>query len=206
MTAPQTKVRRAGRELEKDRRAIVNHLVDYEGWTYRYGLSGHFKLIPPNPDLPIVVSGTTPSDFKGTLNWITDLKRSGARLNPADARKVRTVSTGTDDAPVTAIENDIAPILTIGAWWRTVNGEEPEPEPAPLVVEKPRPHTPTNPRLDPDAKGERWSLAQARTMLRQGYHINKVIARTGWGRNWLADLVDDTGFFAEASSVSAVAF
>lgn len=182
----------------------MNHLVDHEDWRYEYPGSGHFKLIPPDPSKPIVVSGSTPSDYKGNLNWLTDLKRSGARLDPAEARKTRTVSTRSDDA-VMAVESDIAPILTIGAWWRTVNGEQPEPEPAPMPV-RALSLTPPPPVDPDDAKGTTWTLGQARTMVRQGYHINKVIARTGWGRNWLADMVDDTGFLAEASRPRAVAF
>lgn len=44
---------------------------------------------------------------------------------------------------------------------------------------------------DPDRQGDKgWSLGQARMMLRQGYSLAKVQRLTGWGENWLRDLVD----------------
>lgn len=42
-----------------------------------------------------------------------------------------------------------------------------------------------------DARGDQgFTLAQARQMLRDGYSVDHVVKRTGWGRMWLADLAD----------------
>ena len=69
----------------------------------------------------------------------------------------------------------------------------------------PRPLTPPRPSLDADARGTNYSLQQARTMLRQGYHVNKVVSRTGWGRNWFSDMVDETGFVKTSATFDATA-
>lgn len=40
----------------------------------------------------------------------------------------------------------------------------------------------------PDARGNgRWSLAEARQQVRDGYSVRVVSERTGWGPMWLAD-------------------
>lgn len=48
--------------------------------------------------------------------------------------------------------------------------------------------------LEGRGNGE-WSLGQARSMLRKGYHVAEVVRRTGWGLEWLNDLpVDENGY------------
>jgi hypothetical protein len=45
-----------------------------------------------------------------------------------------------------------------------------------------------------DAQGNgRFTLAEARQQLRDGYSLETVIKRTGWGRMWLQDLADRLG-------------
>lgn len=47
------------------------------------------------------------------------------------------------------------------------------------------------PKVRSDATGNgRWTLVQARAMLSDGYPLDQVIERTGWGRMWLADAAD----------------
>ena len=38
------------------------------------------------------------------------------------------------------------------------------------------------------AKREKWTLGQARDLVRQGYSVEGTIARTGWPRQMLADV------------------
>lgn len=45
--------------------------------------------------------------------------------------------------------------------------------------------------VPPRAQGDgRYSLADARDLLRQGYSLEHVCGATGWGRMWLQDLAD----------------
>jgi hypothetical protein len=39
-----------------------------------------------------------------------------------------------------------------------------------------------------------WTLGQARSMMREGYHISHVVGATGWGTKWLAELCDEDGY------------
>src|SRR5437763_9967249 len=85
-----------------------------------------------------------------------------------------------------------------GVWWREQYAPPvPEPEPVPEPVQM---------TVDPyiegflarlekagtvrhDAQGNgRYTLAQARQQLKDGYSLACVIERTGWGRMWLQDL------------------
>jgi hypothetical protein len=47
--------------------------------------------------------------------------------------------------------------------------------------------------MEGDGNG-RWTLGQARSLLRQGYHIRHVVTTTGYGLKWFDDLpLDDYG-------------
>jgi len=101
------------------------------------------------------------------------------------------------------IDPDLSPVVTHGAWWRPSEPEPETPVPAPEPPAEPvhrvrrytsRPLTPRPPQIDADAEGSVFTLGQARSLLRQGYHVNKVITKTGWGRNWFDDLVDPSGY------------
>lgn len=49
----------------------------------------------------------------------------------------------------------------------------------------------TAPHVRSDATGNGgWTLAEARQMLVDGYPLDRVIERTGWGKMWLQDLAD----------------
>lgn len=46
-----------------------------QGWRIERGR--HVRAVPPDPTKAIVFTATTPSDYRGTANWLRDLKRSG---------------------------------------------------------------------------------------------------------------------------------
>lgn len=200
---------RAGREIKKrEYRDVVNILID-QGWRYvpGTGMGTPGKLIPPNPDKPMCYVHSTPSAASAFMVWLNQLRNSGARLDEngksTDRRKrSRTVTPSPSPVTMTAVETDIQHVSTLGAWWRPAEPEpEPEPTPEPVKVRRYQvaPHRPVVQKIDPDAEGTVYTLGQARTMIRQGYHVNKVIARTGWGMNKLSDLVDQTGYYSPPS-------
>lgn len=173
--------------MPKEYRDIVNKLVD-QGWEYRYGKGGGKpKLIPPDPNARIQTAPLTPSDQKGMHVFVQHLKAAGAVLDdpqPTPRRSPKTVVLAPDAADMTLAQPS-RPRLRNGQ-----NGWDYQPPvPAPAVPVRVTP--PPNPD---DARGTVWSLPQARDMLRQGYHVRKVISKTGWGMNHLKDLIDHTGY------------
>ena len=151
------------------------------------------------------------------------LDRDGNVIPP---ERPKTVSTPvfSDDMgnSLVADRSSVQPISTLGAWWHPDPKAEPEPADAPApAVERPEPSpaflallerstvgptvvprfkrsVPVHPEPTRQAapQGEVYSLAQARTLLRQGYHVNKVVQKTGWDSSWFADMVDHTGYLA----------
>lgn len=180
MTA-STARRRPGREIPKFERRIVSRLVD-QGWRYEPTANGHFQLYAPD-GVSIVTSGGTASDWRSRMNWLADLKRQGADLDRKPRTTARAVLAPLDTQYV-AVES--RPRLRNGA-----NGWNYKPPPTPVV---PPPEPAVVPPNPDDAKGAHWTLAQARALIRQGYHLRKVVAKTGWGRNWFTDLVDQSGY------------
>lgn len=51
--------------------------------------------------------------------------------------------------------------------------------------------------VDPNDRTRRpgYSLAQVRSMVKQGYSAQQVVAQTGWGGYWVADLVGPDGYY-----------
>lgn len=185
----------------KEYREVCNTLVDEQGWVFIEGMGGRkHKLIPPDPEANICLVPNTPSDaYFGFTRWVAQLRRSGAQIDENGNStlvldKPRNVAVSFEDALAAITTEDIAPISTRGQWWRA----EPEPEPTPQPAPAPAPAPARVLRVveEHDRKGAAYSLGQARDMIRQGYHINRVVTKTGWGRNWFSDLVDDTGYLA----------
>lgn len=167
----------------------MNVLVD-QGWRYVPAPSAHGKLFPPDVEAGSTIVSGSPSDWRARRNWLSQLQRMGARVDSNGNSTDRTVRRPSQAAamPTTTDRPDISPISTVGWWWHPAPVEEPEP-----VLARPQ-LVPPPPNPD-DAKGEHWNLGQARALLRQGYHVSKVVRKTGWGRNWLSDLVDPaTGY------------
>lgn len=79
----------------------------------------------------------------------------------------------------------------LGADWRPAVVE------APIVTEvEVVPRQRARSAIPADAQGNgKWTLGQARSMLRAGYHINKVVRITGFGINAFLDMkIDDDGY------------
>lgn len=53
--------------------------------------------------------------------------------------------------------------------------------PAPVTVLRPRRRPAKRWPVPPEATGERYTMGEARQMLRKGYHLLVVMERTGWG-------------------------
>ena len=199
----------AGREIPRAYRDVVNKLVRHQGWRYdpRRDTGGHPQLIPANPDQRMIPINCTVGYGRGIDNWLAQIVRAGGVLRPVVKKRRRSVRPLTDPSGMTTATPDIAPITPLPAGRpRARNGRngwdfvpptpEPEPTPEPIVTRRyaARSLAPTRPTLDPDARGDVWTLAQARAMIRQGYHVNRVVAKTGWGRNWFSDITDPSGY------------
>lgn len=199
LTAVVRPVVRPGREIPKFYRDVVNILID-QGWEYipRTRL-GHSKIVPADPTKQRMIVASTTASITGRAKWLAQARRNGAildeevldRITRRDSRARLKQALRDAEDPTPVEREHIAPVTTHGAWWRP---EEPAPAPEPPA--KPLPMTPPPPRLDPNAQGAVWTLGQARKMLREGYHVNKVVAKTGWGKNWFSDLVDHTGYIS----------
>lgn len=70
------------------------------------------------------------------------------------------------------------------------------PRLAEVEVVVPQQRTRKTSAIPADAQGNgKWTLGQARSMLRAGYHINKVVRLTGYGINAFLDMkLDDDGY------------
>jgi hypothetical protein len=80
-----------------------------------------------------------------------------------------------------------------GAEW-TLRVVE-EREPVPVTPLRPRRRPAKSWPVAPDAEGDRYTMGEARQMLRKGYHLLHVMARTGWGFNAFDDMyVDQDGY------------
>lgn len=171
---------------------------------------GHPILRAPDKSQGQIAFASTASDWRARLNTVAQLRRMGADL---DAPPV------TRDETVTPVEQSADMAQTIDmpwtdrewrelqrdseAWWRQLYAppaNEPEPEAAPEPEPGPRVSrygaalmarltSASTVRADAQGNG-RWTLAEARQMLRDGYSLDSVVERTGWGRMWLADLAD----------------
>lgn len=82
-----------------------------------------------------------------------------------------------------------------GATWAAQQREQ-EAERLARLAKAPKPKHVRLGLPDPDAQGNGvWTMGQARSMLREGYHRYHVQRVTGWGENWLDDMkVDPDGY------------
>lgn len=203
-----TEITWPGQEIGDDHlRSVAQRLVREQGWSYLFR-GKHPKLIPPVKERPAVTFPSTASDWRSRLNALSDLRRSGADLTFDSARKtVRGVGQSADmtltftDLPHVWTEREWRERQRDEVWWRAEQYApplpEPEPEPEPEKPQVRAYHAEFMDRLDrskrvkDDAQGNgRWTLAAARQQLKDGYALEAVIERTGWGRMWLADLAD----------------
>lgn len=64
-------------------RDLMRHAIE-QGWTVEKARAGHLKWI--TPDGQLVVSGSTPSEYRGHRNLRAHLRRAGLRLPRKDGR------------------------------------------------------------------------------------------------------------------------
>lgn len=179
--------------MPKFERDVVNILID-QGWQFVPGTKGNkHKLVPPDQSKRARYVAATPSDVRTRVIWIGQLRRSGAilddsildRISKSESRRRLRKALHDADGVEVEVDTKVIPISTIGnRWW----APESEPPPPKIPV-----RVAPAPSVD-DARGTAWTLAQARELLRQGYHVRKVISKTGWGLNHFKDLIDDTGY------------
>lgn len=130
----------------------------------------------------------TPSSHGSFLGFLNNVRRRGAEIdeNGNSTRVVEKDAHGSYTVKMPVVDPDVQPIITAGSrWWAPEPEPEPQPEPAPVrpaVVE------------DHDRRGIDYTLAQAVALLQQGYHVTRVVAKTGWGLNHFRPLIDDTGY------------
>lgn len=96
-------------------------------------------------------------------------------------------------------------------WWRIDRDGKPvrrrersgEVIPPPLSMQefiaKLAVYAPLPKGVDPEdkARSPRWTLAQVRNLVRQGYSGQQVQAMTGWGGFWYHDMLDSDGYYNE---------
>ena len=56
--------------------------AERQGWRVSPTRSGHIKFVPPDPSIPALVTGSTPSDRRSLRNLQADLRRRGLTLSP----------------------------------------------------------------------------------------------------------------------------
>jgi hypothetical protein len=70
---------RPGREIPKEYRDVVDHLIDTQRW--RYERSGrHPRLYPLDRTFRPIPVPTTPGDRRSFENWKHQITRAGGRL------------------------------------------------------------------------------------------------------------------------------
>lgn len=188
-----------GKELkDQELRDAALKLVREQGWEYEYIGTRKPKLTNPAGDstsLPL-----TPSSYGSVIRTLATLRRLGADLDEEAAlrrrlrSKVRTPLSdeGVVETPWT--EKQWRELQQKAGGWRAALYAEPLPEPppiTPLTAYQAEVHERlTAPQVRSDATGNgQWTLREARQMLVDGYSLDRVIARTGWGKMWLEDLV-----------------
>lgn len=193
-----------GKELKNDElRAAAQMLCRDQRWTYEYTGSGRKPKLY-NPEGNFTTLPLTPGSYGSVLKTLAQLKRMGAVLDKIESRALRrarfvgeSLFSDQTDSPWDAAEwrerQAEAP-----EWRQRIAGyvePEPEPEPEPVVLSGYAAglmgRLTGAAQVRPDAMGNgQWSLAEARQMLKDGYALDRVIERTGWGRMWLSDLAD----------------
>ena len=74
---------RPGREIPKDYRDIITHLIDNEGWSYKLPAGGGYpQLRPADPVHPPIQVPRTPSSQRRLRNFQAQVRRSGGRWPP----------------------------------------------------------------------------------------------------------------------------
>jgi len=115
-------------------------------------------------------------------------EREGRRAGLEEARKAQAAL----EARIAREAAEPAQGRVPGANWQPPVVEKPVEPPA-LPAQ---PRRAAVPRIPADATGNgQWTLGQARSLLRSGYHINKVVRVTGFGIDAFLDMeIDADGY------------
>lgn len=180
----------------KEYRDICNILIDH-GWTFVEGMKGKkHKLYPADRRHRYMTVPNTPSSHGSFMVFLNNVRKRGGQIDENgnslyDDSKSPAEHDFEEALRKVIRDPDLQPMSTLGnRWWAPESEPEPEPEPEPVVAKVVR----LAPREDHDRQSTTHTLGQARTLLRQGYHVNRVVAKTGWGRNWFNDIIDETGY------------
>jgi hypothetical protein len=74
---------RPGREVPKDYREVITHLIDDQGWNYQKPRGGGYpQLRPADPAQPPIKVPRTPSAQRTFSNWLADIRRKGGHWPP----------------------------------------------------------------------------------------------------------------------------
>lgn len=75
---------RPGREVSKEHRQVIEHLIDSQGWKYELPSGGGYpRLYPADAtQSPIRVPKTGRSRGHAFGNWIADIRRKGGQWPP----------------------------------------------------------------------------------------------------------------------------
>lgn len=85
--------------IDKEQRPIVREAME-RGWTPELTGGGHLRMRHENPDVPLVITGTTPSDPRSVHHFRSELARAERVAEPQPpATKEQTMTEPTTDAP-----------------------------------------------------------------------------------------------------------
>jgi hypothetical protein len=71
---------RPGKEVSKDYREVITHLIDNEGWDYRKPVgNGYPQLRPANSQASIRVLRTGHTKGRRFGNFVAEVRRNGGR-------------------------------------------------------------------------------------------------------------------------------
>ncbi len=62
--------------INKNLRDLLNAAME-QGWAVSRTRNGHWRCVPPEPNNPIVVTGSTASDRRSLSNFRSQLRRGG---------------------------------------------------------------------------------------------------------------------------------
>lgn len=193
---------------------IVRRLVVEQGFRFQpAGNSKHPKLLAPDGVGRMTLPTTL---FDGPVRhvYMQQLRKLGADLSFPEAKTVRPSSS---DADMTTVEYE--PIEShwsesewrelqakSDSWWRRqlfANPEGSVSDETQVAVQAAVRHSEwfegfmarleaaSQPKAD--ARGETWTLGQARQLIRDGYSLAHATRITGWGAMWLEDLAEQGG-------------
>lgn len=73
---------RPTREIPKEYREVVIHLIDVQSWRYDKRRKGHPMLFPVGGSRPIPVPTTPSASPRAWQNWLAQIRRAGGQWPP----------------------------------------------------------------------------------------------------------------------------